>query len=140
MAFVKRMTKTVLITGASQGIGKATALELAHHGYDVALAAREPARLEAAAAEVRQLGQQAIAVPTDVRDPAQVDRLVQTAIDQFGHIDVLVNDASVYYMGPAEDASLNDWQQVIQTNLWGLHPHHSHAATPLSGAKKRYDR
>jgi NADP-dependent 3-hydroxy acid dehydrogenase YdfG len=123
------MTKTALITGASQGIGKATALELARHGYDLVLAAREPDRLHATAAEVQNLGQQALAIPTDVRDPQQVADLVQQAIAHFGQIDVLINDASVYYMGPVEAASLEDWHQVIQTNLWG-YIHTIHALLP----------
>ncbi len=123
------MAQTVLITGASQGIGKATALELAQHGYNMVLAAREPARLEAVAIEVRTLGRQALAIPTDVRDHQQVEILVQKAIAYFGQIDVLVNDAGVYYMGPVEEASLDDWQQVIQTNLWG-YIHTIHALLP----------
>lgn len=113
------MTKTVLITGASQGIGKATVLELARHGYDLVLVARQPERLEAVAAQVRTLGQQALVVPTDVRQATQVKVLVQKAIDYFGQIDMLVNNASIYYMGPQEQANLDDWQQVLQTNLWG---------------------
>lgn len=113
------MAKTVLITGASQGIGKATALELARHGYDLVLVARQIERLEAVAAEVRSLGQQALVIPTDVRQATQVKVLVQKAIDYFGQIDLLVNNASIYYMGPQEQAALDDWQQVLQTNLWG---------------------
>lgn len=113
------MTNTVLITGASQGIGRATALQFAREGYNVVLAARQPDRLEAVAEQVRHLGQQALAVPTDVRDFNQVNALVQQAIEHFGQVDVLVNDAGVYYMGPVEAASLEDWQQIINTNLWG---------------------
>lgn len=113
------MAKTALITGASQGIGKATVLELAKHGYDIILVAREPERLEAAAAEVRSLGQKAIVLPTDVRDPVQVEQMVNSAIAEVGQIDVLVNNAAIYYMGPVEDASLEDWHTIIDTNLWG---------------------
>ncbi|MBD3884350.1 SDR family oxidoreductase [Phormidium tenue FACHB-886] len=120
------MTSTVLITGASQGIGKATALRFAREGYNVVLAARQLDRLEAAAEEVRALGQQALAIPTDVRDIDQVTAMVQKAIAYFGQIDLLINDASVYYMGPVEAASLSDWQQVINTNLWGyIHTIHT---------------
>lgn len=93
------------------------------------LAARERARLEAVAVEVRSLGQQALAIPTDVREPAQVEILVQKAISYFGQIDVLVNNASIYYMGSVEQASLDDWQQVLQTNLWG-YIHMIHALLP----------
>lgn len=113
------MTNTVLITGASQGIGKAIALRFAQEGYNVVLAARQADRLEAVANEIRNLGQQALAIPTDVRDINQVRALIEQAIGHFGHVDVLVNDASVYYMGPIEAASISDWQQIIDTNLWG---------------------
>lgn len=123
------MAKTVMITGASQGIGKATALQFARHGYDVVLAARQLDRLEAAATEVRALNRTALAISTDVRDSEQVKALVEQAIAQFGHIDVLINDASIYYMGPVEAASLDDWQQVINTNLWG-YIHTIHALLP----------
>ncbi|WP_414581652.1 SDR family NAD(P)-dependent oxidoreductase [Scytonema sp. PCC 10023] len=123
------MPNTVIITGASQGIGKATALEFAHHGYDVVLAARQLDRLEAAASEVRSLGRKALAISVDVRDPVQVKHLVDAAINEFGHIDVLVNDASIYTLGPVEEFSLNDWQQVIDTNLWG-YIHMIHALLP----------
>lgn len=123
------MTKTALVTGASQGIGKATVLELAKHGYDIILAAREPDRLEAVATEVRSLGRQAYAIPTDVRDPVQVEQLMQQAIAQVGTIDVLVNNAAIYYMGPVEDASLEDWHTILDTNLWG-YIHTIHALLP----------
>jgi NAD(P)-dependent dehydrogenase (short-subunit alcohol dehydrogenase family) len=113
------MTQVVLITGASQGIGKATALELAQQGYDLVLAARKLDRLEEAAEEVRALGRRALAISTDVRDPKQVDELVRRAIEHFGRIDILVNNAGIFYLGPVESASLEDWQQIIQTNLWG---------------------
>lgn len=67
---------------------------------------------------MRTLGRQDLAILTDVRDRQQVETIVQKAIAYFGQIDVLVNNAAVYYMGPVEEASLDDWQQVIQTNLW----------------------
>lgn len=123
------MAKTALITGASQGIGKATVLELAKHGYDIVLVAREPERLETVAAEVRSLGQKAIVLPTDVRDSMQVEQMVKSAIAQTGQIDVLVNNAAIYYMGPVEDASLEDWHTIIDTNLWG-YIHTIHALLP----------
>ncbi|MBD2088553.1 SDR family oxidoreductase [Microcoleus sp. FACHB-1515] len=123
------MTQTALITGASHGIGRATALELACNGYDVVLAARTIDRLEAVAEEIRAIGRQAFVIQTDVRDRNQVDDLVQKAIGFLGSIDVLVNNAGVYYMGPVEAASIEDWQQIIQTNVWG-YIHTIHALLP----------
>ncbi|MBW4560442.1 MAG: SDR family oxidoreductase [Mojavia pulchra JT2-VF2] len=113
------MTKTVIITGASQGIGKATALLFARQNYDVVLAARQFDRLEATAAEIRELGREAIAISTDVKDPVQVENLIDKAIAHFGHIDVLINNASIYTLGPVEEFTLTDWQEAIATNLWG---------------------
>jgi NAD(P)-dependent dehydrogenase (short-subunit alcohol dehydrogenase family) len=113
------MTNTAIVTGASQGIGKATALKLARQGYNVVLAARQLDRLEAAASEIRALGREAIAISTDVRDPAQVNTLVENAIDQFGSVDVLVNDAAIYTQGAVEEFQLSAWQNVINTNIWG---------------------
>lgn len=123
------MTKTVLITGASQGIGRATALKFAQAGYGVVLAARQPDRLEAAAQDVRALGSEVLAVPTDTQQWEQVNALVEKAIAHFGQLDVLVNNAGVYYMGPVDQAQPEDWQQVIQTNLWG-YIHTIHALLP----------
>ena len=123
------MTSTVLITGASQGIGKETALLFARNGYDVVLASRQADRLEAVASEVQSLGCDALAVPTDVRDAQQVERLIQTALDRFGAIDVLVNNAGVYLLGPVEECTLSDWHQIIDTNLWG-YIHTIHALLP----------
>jgi NADP-dependent 3-hydroxy acid dehydrogenase YdfG len=113
------MTSTVIITGASQGIGKATTLLFARQGYDIVLAARQADRLEAVASEVRSLGRDALTVSTDVRDADQVNALIQKAIAHYGSIDVLINNAGIYLLGAVEDCSLNDWRQVIDTNLWG---------------------
>ncbi len=123
------MGDTVLITGASQGIGKATTLLFASKGYDLILAARQADRLEAVATEVRSLGREALAVPTDVRDPEQVNALVQKALAHYGSIDVLINNAGIYLLGPVEEFLLSDWHQAIDTNLWG-YIHTIHALLP----------
>ncbi|MGI8504969.1 MAG: SDR family oxidoreductase, partial [Hassallia sp.] len=123
------MNNTVIITGASQGIGKATALEFARQGYDIVLAARQPDRLEAAAIQIRELGREALAIPTDVRDPQQVNNLVEKALEHFGHVDVVVNNAGIFALGPVEEFQLSDWQQVINTNLLG-YIHVIHAILP----------
>ncbi|MBL1174529.1 SDR family NAD(P)-dependent oxidoreductase [Pantanalinema sp. GBBB05] len=113
------MAPTVLITGASQGIGKATAWLFAQQGYDLILAARQIDRLEALANELRSQQHQVLAIPTDVRDAEQVQSLMRTAIAQMGQIDVLVNNAGIYISGAVEEFSLEDWHQAIDTNLWG---------------------
>jgi NAD(P)-dependent dehydrogenase (short-subunit alcohol dehydrogenase family) len=113
------MSKTVIITGATQGIGKATAILFARNGYNIVLAARQQERLEATASEIRALGREALPIATDVRDPEQVKNLVEKALAHFGHIDVLINNAGIFFLGPVEESSLSDWHQVTDTNLWG---------------------
>lgn len=117
------MSSTVLITGASQGCGRATALLFARKGYNLVLAARNETRLEATAKEVRAISNSVLAVPTDVGDAKQVERLVEKAIGFCEKIDVLINNAGICMTGPIEDTSLEDWQQLMNTNFWGyLHP------------------
>ncbi|MEB3885278.1 SDR family NAD(P)-dependent oxidoreductase [Lyngbya sp. CCY1209] len=89
------MTKTVLITGASQGTGRATALLFARKGYDIVLTARNVDRLAKVANEVRSLGVSALAMGTDVGNPSRVEYLVQKALEFYGNIDVLVNNAGI---------------------------------------------
>lgn len=114
------MAPTILITGASQGIGKATALLFSRKGYNLVLAARQAERLEATAQEVQSLGHSApLTVTCDVTNSSQVDTLVQKALEHYGYIDVLVNNAGIFASGPVEQFSLSDWHQVIDTNLWG---------------------
>lgn len=109
----------VLITGASQGTGKATALKFAQNGWDVTLAARNDQRLDQVAQEIRSLGRQALAVPTDVGEATQVTHLVEMSVKTFGKVDVLVNNAGICLTGPMANTSLDDWQQILNTNLWG---------------------
>jgi short-subunit dehydrogenase len=123
------VTSTVLITGASQGIGKATAILFAQKGYDVVLAARNADRLTTTAQEIQDLGRSALAVPTDVKQPQQVSHLISRALAEYGSIDVLVNNAGIYSSGPAAQFSLEDWHEVIDINLWG-YIHTIHALLP----------
>ncbi len=113
------MAPTVLITGASQGSGKATALRFAREGYDVVLAARQAERLEMVAQAVETLGRKALAIPTDVSDPDQVQILVGRALDVYVQIDVLVNNAGICLSGPIDQTSLNDWQRIMAINFFG---------------------
>lgn len=123
------MASTVLITGASQGIGKATAMLFAQQGYNVVLAARHADRLKAVAEELQAYGHSALAVPTDVKQFEQVNTLVETALAHYGSIEVLVNNAGIYISGPVDRFSLEDWHQAIDTNLWG-YIHTIHALLP----------
>ncbi|WP_347566280.1 SDR family NAD(P)-dependent oxidoreductase [Scytonema sp. UIC 10036] len=121
------MAKTVMITGATQGIGKATAILFARNGYNIVLAARQTERLEATTSEIGALGRDALAVSTDVRDSGQVKNLVEKSLAYFGHIYVLINNASIFFMAPVEESSLSDWQQIMDTNLWGTFILFSHS-------------
>lgn len=123
------MAPIALITGASQGIGKATALLFATKGYDLVLAARHRECLAVVAQDVQKLDRQALIVPTDVRDPDQVKNLIDKALEQYGAIDVLVNNAGIYVSGPVESFSLEEWHHVIDTNLCG-YVHTIHTVLP----------
>ena len=101
--------KVALVTGGGTGIGRATAVELARTGAKVVVCGRRPEPLEAVQAE---LGEKGLAVPTDVREPEQVAALVDRAIERFGRIDVLVNNAGGQFLAPAEEISLKGWRAV----------------------------
>ena len=102
-----------IITGAGRGIGRATALELARRGYRLALAAR---RLEDLNETARLIGG-GLCVPTDVTDPEQVDRFVRQTLDRFGRIDAVVNSAGLAPVRPIAEMSIQEWRDVIDTNL-----------------------
>jgi NAD(P)-dependent dehydrogenase (short-subunit alcohol dehydrogenase family) len=114
--------KVALIIGASRGIGAATAHAFAQAGAAVALAARDEAALAAVAQEIRSLGGQALVVPTDVGDPAAVERLVQRTLDTFGHLDAAFNNAAGGNFPPAPlaDLPVEAFDQSIQVNLRGV--------------------
>jgi NAD(P)-dependent dehydrogenase (short-subunit alcohol dehydrogenase family) len=110
--------KVALITGAGSGIGKAAALALAKEGYAVVLAGRRQEPLDAVVAEVKKLGVNALAVPTDVRDPASIKALFAKTKAAFGRLDVLFNNAGVGAPPvPFEDLSIEQWKAVVDTNL-----------------------
>jgi len=111
--------KVVVITGASSGFGKGTALALAGQGATVVLAARRGHLLSEVAAACRQAGARALAVPTDVSQPRQVERLAQSALDAFHRVDVWINNAGVGALGPFERVPLAEHTQVIATTLLG---------------------
>ena len=113
------MSSTALITGASQGIGKATALLFAKNGYNLIITARNKNRLESVAEEIRSLGGQALAITTDVGDRSAVEALINLGIERFQAIDVLVNNAGICMSAPMAETTIEDWERVINTNLWG---------------------
>jgi NADP-dependent 3-hydroxy acid dehydrogenase YdfG len=109
-----------LITGASSGIGESTARVLAAHGATVVLAARRVDRLDALASEIRASGATALAIEADVTQRSEGEGAVQRAVDEFGRLDVLVNNAGVMLLGPILDAPMDEWERMVQLNLLGL--------------------
>jgi gluconate 5-dehydrogenase len=112
--------RVAIVTGASAGLGAEFAHGLAEAGSRVVLAARRGEQLERVAAELREAhGTEALAVPTDVADEASVVGLVEAAVDAFGTVDVVVNNAGATLMRPVLEHTLDDWQQVVGVNLTG---------------------
>jgi NADP-dependent 3-hydroxy acid dehydrogenase YdfG len=106
-----------LVTGASSGIGAATARRLAAHGAAVALVARRRDRLEALAAEISEAGGTALAVEADITYRAQAEATVQQAAGRFGRLDTLVNNAGLMLLGPVADADPEEWDRMIAINV-----------------------
>ena len=109
-----------VVTGASSGIGEATARALAAHGAAVALVARRKGRLEALADDIRGGGGTALVIEADVTQREQAESAVQTAVDELGRLDVLVNNAGVMLLGPILDAPVEEWERMVQLNVLGL--------------------
>ena len=119
----------IVITGASSGIGRATAIQLAKQGATLLLAARREAALELVASECDRLGGKALVVPTDVTNEEAVAALARRAIETFGRLDVWVNNAAVTLFARFEDAPSEVFRRVIETNLFG-YIHGARAAMP----------
>lgn len=108
-----------VITGASSGIGRATALEFARRGGTVVVAARRQAALDDLVRECEIVGGHALAIPTDVTDAQAVQALARRVIETFGRVDIWVNNAAVTLFGRLEETPLSDYRRVIETNLLG---------------------
>ncbi|MDN3351394.1 SDR family NAD(P)-dependent oxidoreductase [Actinomadura sp. DC4] len=118
-----------LVTGASSGIGAATAVELAEKGAAVALVARRAERLEELADRIRDGGGTALVLVADVTAEKQARAVVERAVTELGRLDTLINNAGVMLLGPAVDAPMEEWQRMVEVNLLGL-LYTAHAALP----------
>lgn len=110
---------TVIITGATSGIGRATALEFASAGAQVVVAGRREQRLQELTAELESKGSAALAVRADVADQAQVEAVIEKTIARFGRVDTLINNAGVAIAARFEQVALEDFRRLMEVNFWG---------------------
>lgn len=122
--------RVAIVTGASSGIGEATAEALGRAGARVVLAARRTDRIAEVARRIQQAGSETLEVETDVADVDQVQRLVQQTRERFGRVDILVNNAGVMLLGQIVGAQISDWQRMVNINLLGL-MYATHEVLPL---------
>jgi NADP-dependent 3-hydroxy acid dehydrogenase YdfG len=126
--------KVAIVTGASSGIGEATAIALAAEGATVAIVARRSDRLDNLANRITASGGQVFAITADVSDEAQVNDAVHQTQAKFGKVDILVNNAGVMLLGMIEGANTEDWRRMLNLNVLGL-MYATHAALPLMKAQ-----
>ncbi len=126
--------RVAAITGASSGIGEATALMLAGEGVAVSLAARRTDRIEALAERINADGGRALAIETDITDEAQANAFVARTHEELGGLDALINNAGVMLLGPVAGAPTEQWRQMVEVNLLGL-LYCTHAALPIMGSQ-----
>jgi NADP-dependent 3-hydroxy acid dehydrogenase YdfG len=121
--------KVALVTGASSGIGEATARQLSAAGVKVVVIARRKDRLDQLVAEIKKDGGEALALEVDVTDTAACEQAVQQAHQQWGTLDILINNAGVMLLGPVQDAPLTEWERMVDLNIKGL-LYMTHATLP----------
>jgi NADP-dependent 3-hydroxy acid dehydrogenase YdfG len=126
--------KVVVITGASSGIGEATALLLAERGAKVVLGARGLDRLETLAAHIARAGGEAVYARTDVKRREDLFNLVKLACERYGKLDVLVNNAGIMPVSPLDDLRVEDWEEMIDINIRRCSVRHCGSAAGLSQA------
>jgi NAD(P)-dependent dehydrogenase (short-subunit alcohol dehydrogenase family) len=112
--------KKAVVTGGGRGLGRSFARTLAEAGADVAIAEIDPATAEDAAAEIRSIGRQSLAIPTDVSKPEQSVRMVEAVVKAWGRLDIAVNNAAVFLLKDAIDVTEADWDRMMSVNLRGL--------------------
>jgi NADP-dependent 3-hydroxy acid dehydrogenase YdfG len=112
--------KIAIITGASSGIGEATAHLLAEHGVKVAVVARRKDRLDALAKKIKTDGGEAFVIEADVTDKVICQKVVDEVLAKWGKLDILINNAGVMLLGPTAQAPLEEWERMINLNLMGL--------------------
>ncbi|HXF24482.1 MAG TPA: SDR family NAD(P)-dependent oxidoreductase [Gemmatimonadaceae bacterium] len=118
-----------LVTGASSGIGAATARFLANAGAAVTLAARRVDRLAELSDEITRAGGRALIHETDVTDPIQAQAMVEATVHDLGRLDIVINNAGVMLLGPIEDAPMEEWERMVHLNVLGV-LYTAHAALP----------
>jgi NAD(P)-dependent dehydrogenase (short-subunit alcohol dehydrogenase family) len=119
-AFIDLDGAAAVITGAGSGIGRASAIALARRGARVVVSDVNATRADAVAAEIGELGGQAVGLRCDVSDHAEIERLRDTCLERFGRVDLVMNNVGVLVMGPPESIPLEQWQRVIDINLLGM--------------------
>jgi 3-oxoacyl-[acyl-carrier protein] reductase len=115
------MPQTALVTGATQGIGRATAFALGRAGYKVGVCARTESKVRSLIQDLKKEGIQAVGGPADVGDPGQATRVVEEAVEALGEIDVLVNNAGILIARPFDELTLEDWDATMATNVRSLY-------------------
>jgi NADP-dependent 3-hydroxy acid dehydrogenase YdfG len=126
----KQLDSTVaLVTGASSGIGAATARKLADLGAAVVAVARRKDRLDQLVGEIEKAGGTALPIEADITDRSAAAAAVQQAVDRFGRLDILINNAGLMLLGPVVDADADEWDRMVQINILGL-LYTTHAALP----------
>jgi NADP-dependent 3-hydroxy acid dehydrogenase YdfG len=111
--------KNALVTGAAGGIGQAVAVELARHGAQLSLVDINESGLEETLEQVEALGRRCLTIRADVADKGQVQHAAEAAIKEYGHLDLLVNNAGVTLIGEVGDYTIEDWEWIVGINLWG---------------------